>query len=39
MDRPDNVPGPGESRSLDPWCFGFMDPDDFDDDYYSDDFF
>ena len=38
MDRPDEVPAPGERHTHDPWCFGFSD-DEFEDDYYGDDFF
>lgn len=40
MDRPDNVPGPGEKRhAFDPWGFGFSD-DEFEEDYdsYYDDY-
>jgi len=35
MDRPDDVPAPGERHIHDPWCFGFSE-DEFDD---YDDFF
>ncbi|KAF8131584.1 hypothetical protein EV363DRAFT_1431558 [Boletus edulis] len=35
MDRPDNVPGPGERRSFDPFCFGISE-DEFEDEYYDD---
>lgn len=36
MERPDDVPGPGEGHA---WCFGFSE-DEFEDDYfYADDLF
>jgi hypothetical protein len=38
MDRPDDVPAPGERHIHDPWCFGFSE-DEFEDDSYGDDFF
>ena len=38
MDRPDNVPTPGERHIHDPWCFGFSE-DEFEEDYYGDDIF
>ncbi|KAI9569475.1 hypothetical protein HD554DRAFT_2020544 [Boletus coccyginus] len=36
MDRPDDVPAPGERHIHDPWCFGYSE-DEFDD-YYVDDY-
>jgi len=38
MDRPDDVPAPGERHIHDPWCFGFSE-DEFEEDYYGDDIF
>lgn len=39
MERPDDVPGPGERHVFDQWYFGISE-DEFEDDYnYGDDFF